>query len=147
MTEEKKARWTAVVYAFYKPDVKLVRQGERIGYRFDCAKPGCAHSKTRWTDTKDNTSTQNLRRHVESCWGRDILAEAMRAGSAKAARPGVEAFGRTGTITDFFDRKGKGKVTYSIRNHTSMETRYAPRVRLPEYALIVGQSLDCPLGC
>ncbi|TFK82774.1 hypothetical protein K466DRAFT_499685, partial [Polyporus arcularius HHB13444] len=124
--------WTAPVYAFYKPEIVIIRQGDRIGYRFDCAKPGCTHSKTRWTDTKDSTSTQNLRRHVESCWGREILAEAQAAGSAKAARPGVEAFGRTGTIEDFFERKGKGKVTYSIRSHTAMETRCTGR---PEYQL------------
>lgn len=122
--EKKKRRWKAVVYAFYKPEIKIVRDDEgHIGYQFACAKPGCAYHTVRWTHTKDKTSTHNLIRHVESCWGEEIYEEAKLMGNANAARPGVEAFGRTGTITDFFERKGKGKVTYSIRNHTAMETR------------------------
>ena len=33
---------------------------------------------------------------------------------------------RTGSITAAFERKGKGKITYSHRQHTKMETKYVP---------------------
>lgn len=52
------------------------------------------------------------------------MKAAAAAGTAKDARPMVEKFGRTGTITEFFERAGKGKVTYAIRQHTFTETRY-----------------------
>ncbi|TFK79359.1 hypothetical protein K466DRAFT_570280 [Polyporus arcularius HHB13444] len=121
--EKKLKVWMVPVYTFYKPKIAIVRQGKRVGFQFDYAKPGCKHSCTRWTKTKNKTSMQKLRHHVKSCWGAEILTEAQRLGNLKAAHTGVEAFRHTGTIMNFFDCKAKGKVTYSIRNHTAMEAR------------------------
>lgn len=36
----------------------------------------------------------------------------------------IGTFLRDGTITTAFERKGKGQVTYSHRQHTREETRY-----------------------
>ncbi|TFK79585.1 hypothetical protein K466DRAFT_473851, partial [Polyporus arcularius HHB13444] len=117
-------RWTSPVYAFYKPKVTIVKKSAtKIGHVFTCAKPGCKFQSTRYLDTKDSTSTSNLRDHVKACWGPEILAAAEEAKTQANARPMVEAFGRSGTITKIFKRIGKGKVSYSIRQHTSTETR------------------------
>ena len=65
-----------------------------------------------------------MRKHVESCWGEDALKAAMEAGSEKDARETVvKELRGSGTITASFERKGKGKVTFSHRQHTKAETK------------------------
>lgn len=115
--------WKAAVYAFFKPTVTVEYRGKRVAHCFACAKPGCKNVTARYQDTGDSTSTKNLCRHVERCWGMDILKEADMIADVTVARPVVEAYGRTGTITQHFERIGKGKVTYSIRQHTATQTR------------------------
>ncbi len=136
IVEHRQENWTSPVYAFFKPEVKIVIESPtRIGHVFSCAKPGCKHKTTRYLNTQDATSTSNMGTHVKLCWGSEIYQAAMKVGKHKAARPMVEEFGRTGTITNFFKRAGKGKVTYSTRQMTAMETRYAPVIlviRRPE---------------
>lgn len=132
--ERLSAKWVATVYAFYKPDVTIVHKDDGArGHGFRCAKPGCKTTITRWLNTGDATSTGNLWRHTERCWGAEIVAEAKKAADAKDARPMVEKYGRTGTISHFFKRLGKGKVTYSIRQHTFTETRYAAHSYLLDF--------------
>ncbi|RDX39421.1 hypothetical protein OH76DRAFT_1367543, partial [Lentinus brumalis] len=91
---------------------------------FTCAKPGCKFQSTWYLNTKDATSTSNLCDHVKACWGPEILAAAEEAKTQMNARPMVEAFGRSSTITKIFKRIGKGKISYSARQHTLVETRY-----------------------
>ncbi|RDX54385.1 hypothetical protein OH76DRAFT_1321030, partial [Lentinus brumalis] len=121
--EERQKYWTAAVYSFFKPEVEIVRPPGRLAQQFICAKPGCKQKVLRYIDKKDITSTSNLRGHVKMCWGTEILRAAEAVGKGVDTRPMVEVFGRTGTITSFFNRTGKGKVTYSIRQMTSKETR------------------------
>lgn len=87
--------------------------------------------------TKDKSSTGNLIKHVKACrgWGEEIWAAATACGTAKEARetvtkPGIKM---SGSILASFARKGKGKVTYSHRNHTKTETKYVP----PSYIGVV----------
>ncbi|KAH9903888.1 uncharacterized protein BXZ73DRAFT_54326, partial [Epithele typhae] len=118
-----KKKWSAPVYAFYKPDIKiLTNEKGQIVHEFSCANPGCTQKIKRNTQTNDKTSTKNLHRHAKSCWKDAAWKAGTGAGSADKARPGLEAFGRTGKLTTAFKRAGKGKVTYSIVQHTSMET-------------------------
>ncbi len=91
-----------------------------------CAKPGCKETVRRYLDTEDATSTGNLSTHAVACWGAEIVCAAKATGNPAKARPMVEKFGRTGTITKMFERIGKGKVSYSTRQHTSTEARYVP---------------------
>ncbi|RDX45216.1 hypothetical protein OH76DRAFT_1305229, partial [Lentinus brumalis] len=129
--------WTAATYAFFKPEVGIVRPtATRIGHVFSCAKPGCRHQTTRYLDTHDATSTSNMRGHIKTCWGAEILRAAEDAAKHKDPRPMVEEFGRTGTITDFFKRAGKGKVTYSIRQMTAKETRCRPYEMVKDRAFL-----------
>jgi len=75
-------------------------------------------------DMKDSTSTSNLRKHVESCWGKDALEVGMAAGTAKdACESVVKEIKGSGSITAAFERKGKGKVTFSHHQHTKTETK------------------------
>ncbi|TFK78990.1 hypothetical protein K466DRAFT_457331, partial [Polyporus arcularius HHB13444] len=122
--EKRQKRWTSHVYAFYKPEVKIVViSPTKIGHEFMCAKPGCKETVRRYLDTEDATSTGNLSTHAVACWGAEIVCAAKATGNPTKARPMVEKFGRTGTITKIFERIGKGKVSYSTRQHTSTEAR------------------------
>ena len=65
-----------------------------------------------------------MAKHVKSCWGEDAYQAAQDAKTAKSARETiVQSILKTGTITSAFKRKGKGKVTYSHRQHTKTESR------------------------
>src|SRR5882724_4935620 len=78
----------------------------------------------RFLNTKDSTSTSNLRKHAESCWGKDALEVGMAAGTAKDAHESVvKEIKGSGSITAAFKRKGKGKVTFSHHQHTKTETK------------------------
>ena len=114
--------WKAAVYAFYKPDVEIEYRAGRRAYIFKCAHRGCKYSYARFSDTGDATATGSMRRHAEHCWGPEIW-NTTQGKKAADARPIVDAFARSGTITDAFERIGKGKVSYSARQHTSTETR------------------------
>jgi len=55
-------------------------------------------------DMKDSTSTNNLRKHVESCWGKDALEAGMAATEKDAHESVVKEIKCTGSIT------ARGKV-------------------------------------
>jgi hypothetical protein len=44
----------------------------------------------------------------------------------KDAYQSVDEIKCTGSITAAFERRGKGKITYSHRQHSKMETKYVP---------------------
>ncbi|RDX40260.1 hypothetical protein OH76DRAFT_1366484 [Lentinus brumalis] len=95
MTAKRQKRWTSPVYAFYNPKVGINKVSDKkIGHVFTCAKPGCGQKITRYLDTKDATSTSNLRDHIKACWGLEILRAAEAQKTTSKARPMVEAFGR-----------------------------------------------------
>jgi len=109
----------------------------------------------RYLDTADGKSTSNLRRHAKICWGENIVAAADAARQHGAAREIVEKSLKMPdrSITAMFELvKGTGKVTYSYKQHTRTESRYA----LGRALLVVGldpcthivpcQCGDCSLG-
>ncbi|KAH7903433.1 hypothetical protein BJ138DRAFT_976062, partial [Hygrophoropsis aurantiaca] len=117
--------WTSPVYAFFHPDPLIEYVDGRRVHVFKCAAKSCKHRVRRYLDTGDATSTGNLRKHVKSCWGEEVL-DATKGQTAAAAREGiVKNYLQTGTITAAFERKGKGKVTFSHRQHTKTESRLA----------------------
>ncbi|KAI0070512.1 hypothetical protein K474DRAFT_1608564, partial [Panus rudis PR-1116 ss-1] len=126
--------WTSTVYSFYKADVSIIEKDGRRGHVFACYNKGCKTKITRWLNTKDSRSTSNLARHAKKCWGADAVAVAQDSGaSIKTAREGVERLARNGTITDAFQRTGKGKVSYSTTAHTKTETRMMKTGRPSHY--------------
>lgn len=94
---------------------------------FKCAACGCKFTSRRYLDTKDKSSTGNLVRHAKGCWGEECWAAAGACHTAEEARESVtNPYNQSGSITASFARKGKGKVTYSHKNHTKTETKYTP---------------------
>ena len=118
--------WNAPVYAFFNPKPQIVHINGRRAHDFKCAGSGCKVTVRRPLDTRDAWSTSNLRKHVKSCqcWESEVLSAADRAKDAnEVCTKIVKKFMQEGTITSAFERKGKGKVTYSNRQHTRHETR------------------------
>ncbi len=73
---------------------------------------------------KDKASTKTLRAHAINCWGQENVNNSENAIDITSARESLKgAELRDGSITAVFKRTGKGKVTYSHRNHTPEETR------------------------
>ncbi|KAF5382000.1 hypothetical protein D9615_004201 [Tricholomella constricta] len=131
--------YTRLVYAFFKPvpAIKVV-DGKRC-HEFECGLKFCKR-KTRFVrrflHTTDKTSTGNLRRHAKKCWGEDVIEEADKAANADKVRQAVAGKQdlRSGDIAAAFGRQGKGKVTFSHRQHTKAEAR-------AEYVRWVSKSL------
>lgn len=95
---------------------------------FQCAAKMCLnHGRgvRRFLDKKDNKSTSNLRKHAKKCWGEDVVKMADNAKNAQEVRETtVKGALNLQSITTAFERKGKGKVTYSHRQHTKAESRW-----------------------
>lgn len=127
--ENLKKRWTAPIYAFFKPDPLIEeKEGKRL-HVFQCNALHCK-GKTRLIrrnlGSKDAKSTSNLRAHAKVCWGEEIVMNAQKAGTAKAVCTvlGEKPLTRDGSIMAAFECEGKGSVTYSYRQHTKTEARY-----------------------
>jgi hypothetical protein len=124
-----KKKWTASIYGFFKPDPIIEYVDGRLTHVFICAADVCRASTNRvrrFQDKRDKNSTGNLRTHVKKCMGPEVLEAADKAGSADAVRKTVLKNGgilSAQAITVAFDRKGKGKVTYSAMPHTKAEIR------------------------
>jgi hypothetical protein len=65
-----------------------------------------------------------MRKHAKKCWGTEIVASADKAKTATEVRD-TTAIGTLNpqSITAAFERKGKGKVTYSNRQLTKTESK------------------------
>ncbi|KAG2028980.1 hypothetical protein BDR03DRAFT_805145, partial [Suillus americanus] len=96
----------------------------RLAHEFKCLGKSCKATMRRYLNKKDARSTGNMRKHVRACWGEDILVAADNTKDAnEACVKIVGGFLRNGSITTSFERKGKGQVTYSHRQHTCAKTR------------------------
>lgn len=116
--------WVSPVYAFFDPTPRITEVGGRRAHEFKCRAKGCKATIRRFLDKKDARSTGNMRKHVKSCWGEDTLNAADSAKDANEVRTKiVGGILKNGSIMASFERKGKGKVTYSHRQHTHGETR------------------------
>ena len=102
-------------------------EGCRI-HIFECAAGKCqgknGRDVRRYLDKGDAKSTSGLCQHAMKCWG----AEAVKAvDSTKDLEAACAVLLKTklrdGTITAQFECIGRGKVTYSHRQHTATEAR------------------------
>ena len=66
----------------------------------------------RYLDTGDAKSTSNPRKHARICWGVETVAAADETCNYRAA-PDLLKLHKDRSITEAFERKGKGMVTYS----------------------------------
>lgn len=89
---------------------------------FSCAVKGCKQGIACYLDTTDKESTGNMRKHIHSCWGANVLDMANNIENLESARKLVKAHWNNGTITSMFQHwKGKGAITYSHCAHTKTE--------------------------
>jgi hypothetical protein len=122
--------WASPIYAFFKPCPLIEVVHGRHCHEFVCAAPHCKGKGAKplnvrqFLDTCDAKSTGNLQKHARLCWGTDIIDKANEAKDITSIRNGLAAAQkqRDGSITASFERLGKGKVTYMIRQHTYTET-------------------------
>ena len=123
LTERMMEGWNSPIYAFFRPvpDIEQDEDG-RWYHRFHCFAKSCKGSVKRYLDTKDSGSTSNMRKHAKICWGAETVQAAMDASNLDGARS-VLANHKDGSIAAAFQVKGKGKVTYSQRQHTRQQTR------------------------
>jgi hypothetical protein len=124
--------WTAPIYAFFWP-VPLVENHEgRRCHTFMCAAKECLYKSRgvhRFLDKGDAKSTSNMQKHAKKCWGNDIIRSADKANNANEAhRTTIKGALNLQLIMAAFERKGKGKVTYSHCQHTKTES-WAEKVR------------------
>ena len=76
----------------------------------------------RYLDTMDAKSTGNLCKHARICWGLETVAAADKTRSFGEAYGVLKRF-KDGSITKAFEQVGKGKITYSHRQHTTTQTQ------------------------
>jgi hypothetical protein len=127
LSERLLKEWDAPIYVFFKPSPTVEYINGRKAHVFECAAKSCkckVRFVRRFLDTGDAKSTGNLRRHAKTCWGQETVTAADNTRDVATARSVLEqAKGLNGSITAMFRRAAKGKVTYSHRQHTSIEAR------------------------
>lgn len=123
--------WRSPIYAFFRPKADITYVDGRRAHDFTCSAKHCKgrgqnpRLVRRYLDKTDSKSTSGLRRHAKICWGEEIIERAAESKNIEEARKALkEAKLVDGSITAVFERTGKGKVTYSARQHTRSETRY-----------------------
>ena len=114
--------WTSPIYAFFHPVPIVGNQAGRRYHEFRCFAKSCRKTVHRYLDTKDAASTSNMHKHAKTCWGIETIKAAMETPNVTEARD-ILSKHKDGSIAAAFQVKGKGKVTYSHRQHTRTETR------------------------
>lgn len=109
-----------------RPTIEEIN-GRRV-HAFQCNATQClgkTRGVRRYLDTKDAKSTGNMRKHAKVCWGDEAVAAADGTGSAINARAALEKMRKKdGSITAAFERSATSKITFSHRQHTTIESRY-----------------------
>ncbi|TFY69264.1 hypothetical protein EVJ58_g529 [Rhodofomes roseus] len=116
-------KWTAPVYAFFKPDVTIKYVDGRRVHAFRCTNTGCKRDIRRYLNSKDARSTSNLRKHVKQCWGEEALGAADRMSTSSKAKDSVKKYRRTQNLKVAFGAASKKSFHYSTIQHTPTETR------------------------
>ena len=132
--EERMAKdWTSPINGFFesRPAVGVV-EGRRY-HDFKCAAIYCkgkgarARFVRRYLDKADRGSTSNMHKHAKICWGVEIVSKALQTRNEltikEVQKSLSEAKLQDGMITALFERNGKETVSFSMKQHTYIETR------------------------
>ena len=114
--------WNSPVYAFFGPMPDIVYVDNWRCHIFKCLVKGCDHKVWHFLDKGNKVLTGNMCKHIRLCWGEDILSQVVEVKNIEAVRDLIRNHTKNGSITVSFKIKGKGKVTYSHRQHTHAET-------------------------
>jgi len=121
-----KKTWTSCIYVFFHSEPKIEKVGRWWSHVFRCRGKGCKVTIRWFLDKGDASSTGNMRKHVKTCsgWGDAALTAADSAANADEVRTKiVGGILKNGSITEAFERKGKGKRTYPNRPLTRSEIK------------------------
>lgn len=113
-----KRTWRSPVYVFFKPEVIVQYCKGRLCHFFQCAAHKCKIASGGvccYQDSKDKSSTANLKYHATRCFGDDAVALAIK---------GEIISSQSGSIFTVFARQGQKPVNYTHRVHTNPEVRY-----------------------
>ena len=134
-----KRTWRSPIYTFFKVDKASVQYHDsRLTHFFPCAARKCKTTLggvRRFQDSKDRSSTANLRHHALKCFGEDAVKGF--AGNTT---------GQSASIFALFARKGQQPVQYSHRSHTNPEVRYVISHIVIYYLFIKLQCTHCQVG-
>ena len=111
-TELLKKMWRSPIYSFFSNDVKVQHHNGRLCHFAPCAARKCKTSSRgvrRYQDTKDKSSTANLKHHAIGCFGEDAVNRALR---------GTDAGPSSGLIFAVFARQGQQPIHYTHKMHT-----------------------------
>ncbi|KIK40527.1 hypothetical protein CY34DRAFT_87163, partial [Suillus luteus UH-Slu-Lm8-n1] len=116
--------WTSPVYTFFELVLSIKYTGGHRAHVFKCIAKGYWQHVRCYLDKGYVKSMSNMVKHVKSCWS-DVAYEATQeAKTVVSARESVtDNILKTSSITTSFERKGKGKVTYSHKQHTKIEAK------------------------
>lgn len=122
-------KWVSPIYIFFRPTPRIEYVEGRHCHVFECAAGQCraqnGRDVRRFLNKGDGNSTGNLHRHAKCCWGEEAVESAAATRDLAGAREILEKSKLCdGSITSEFARIGKGKVTFSHRQHTKTESRY-----------------------
>ncbi|KIJ07812.1 hypothetical protein PAXINDRAFT_89791 [Paxillus involutus ATCC 200175] len=125
-----KKTWHSPVYMFFSPNVSIQYHNDRLCHFFPCGSRKCKTKLggvCRYQDTKDKSSTTNLKHHAIGCFGEDAVNNALK---------GKDAGANSGSIFVAFARQGQQPVNYTHRVHTNRELHELlcagrPNIHLP----------------
>jgi hypothetical protein len=109
--------WRSPIYTFFKSEVVFQYHEGQPSHFFACTAPKCkvrAGGVRRYQDSKDKSSTANLKHHALRCFGADAV---------NAAIAGKEYTNGSRGILALFARKSKQPYKYLHRVHTNPEVR------------------------
>ena len=125
--------WTSPIYGFFEARPAMETVDGRRCHEFRCTATNCKGRGAkprivrRYLDKADKGSTSNMHKHAKNCWGEEIVSKALQTKSEltinEVRRSLSNAKIQDGTITAMFERKGKESVTFSMKQHTYLETR------------------------
>ena len=132
--EEQMAKdWTSPIYGFFKPHPAVGIVDGRRCHEFICVAPHCKGKGTRpqlvwqYLNKVDRGSTSNRHKHAKTCWGMEIISKVLETKNELTINEVHKSLSNAnlqdGTITSLFERKGKGNVSLSMKQHTYMETQ------------------------
>ncbi|KAI6030155.1 hypothetical protein EDC04DRAFT_2572420 [Pisolithus marmoratus] len=121
-SEQLKQDWNPPIYAFFVPEPTIEYVEGQHSHVFWCMAKGCRKGVQQFLDKSDAQLTGNMCKHIRGWWGEDIFHQASQTKNATVACEAVKNYVKNGLLKVAFDCKGK--VGYSHRQHTKIETSF-----------------------
>jgi hypothetical protein len=115
-TEDLKKAWHSPIYSFFRPDVVIQHHKGHLCHFFKCATPKCKTplgGVRHFQDSKDHSSTANLKHHAKRCFGDEAMKNSEGLGDEQS-----------GSIFAAFSRQMRLPSRPSYHVHTDQEVRY-----------------------